>query len=54
VARTLRSREQIWSGWHAVFSQSAVPPGVEISAWAVDAKEAKLYRLKSTGRVLNP
>jgi hypothetical protein len=54
VARTLRSREKIWSGWHAVFSQSAVPPGGEISAWAVDAKEAKLYRLKSTGRVLNP
>jgi hypothetical protein len=54
VAGTLRSRDRIWSGWDTVFSQGAIPAGAEISAWAVDAKEAKLYRLKATGRVLNP
>ena len=32
-----------------VFSRDAVPPGAKISAWAVDAKGAKLYRLKETG-----
>jgi hypothetical protein len=54
VAGTLRSREQIWSGWRTVFSRGAIPAGAEISAWAVDAKEPKLYRLKTTGRVSNP
>ena len=54
VARTLRSDEQLWSGWRAVFARNTLPPGVEISAWGVDAKDAKLYRLKTQGRVLNP
>jgi hypothetical protein len=54
VARTLRCGEQLWSGWRAAFARNALPPGVEISAWAVDAKDAKLYRLKTQGRLLNP
>jgi hypothetical protein len=54
VARTLRSAEQLWSGWRVVFRGDALPKGAEISAWAVDAKEAKLYRLKTTERILNP
>lgn len=54
VARTLGSAEQLWSGWRVVFRGDAVPKGAELSAWAVDAKEAKLYRLKTSQRILNP
>ena len=53
VAKTLRSSEQLWSGWRAVFLQDAVPAGAEISAWAVDAKDAKLYRLQARERMFN-
>jgi hypothetical protein len=54
IARTLRSADQLWSGWRVVFRGDALPTGAEISAWAVDAKEAKLYRLKTKERILNP
>lgn len=54
VVRTLRSAEQMWSGWRVVFRGDALPKGAEISAWAVDSKEAKLYRLKTKERLLNP
>ncbi|MDP9097931.1 MAG: hypothetical protein M3N48_02930 [Verrucomicrobiota bacterium] len=54
VAKSLRSSEQLRSGWGAVFPRSAVPPGAEISAWAVDAKDAKLYRLEAPQRSFNP
>jgi hypothetical protein len=54
VARTLRSAEQLWSGWRVVFRGDALPKGAEISAWAVDAKDAKLYRLKMRDRIVNP
>jgi hypothetical protein len=54
VGRALRSAEQLWSGWRVVFRGDALPKGAEISAWAVDAKEAKLYRLKTRERILNP
>jgi hypothetical protein len=54
VARTLQSAEQLWSGWRVVFRGDALPKGAEISAWAVDAKEAKLYRLKTKEPILNP
>jgi hypothetical protein len=54
VAKTLRSTEQRWSGWRAAFPRDAVPPGAEISAWAVDAKDAKLYRLEARERMFNP
>lgn len=37
------------SGWRATFSRDAVPAGATISAWAVDAKDAKLFRLKEGG-----
>jgi hypothetical protein len=53
VAKTLRSSEQRWSGWRAVFPRDAVPLGAEISAWAVDVKEAKLYRLQAPQRLFN-
>ena len=44
--RLLRDREQLWSGWIAPFPAGAVPPGVKISAWAVEADDPKLYQLK--------
>jgi hypothetical protein len=54
VAKKFRSTEQLWSGWRAVFPRDVVPPGAEISAWAVDAKDAKLYRLQALQRLFNP
>lgn len=53
VARTLRSSEQLWSGWRAAFPRDAAPAAAEISAWAVDAKDAKLYRLQARERIFN-
>ena len=53
VVRVLRNGEQLWSGWRAAFAREAVPAGAEISAWAVDAKDAKLYRLKTGQRLSN-
>ena len=51
VVEALKNREQLWSGWRVAFSRDAVPSGAKISAWAVDAKGAKLYRLKEVGNV---
>jgi hypothetical protein len=51
VVETLGDREQLWSGWRVEFSRKAVPAGAKISAWAVDAKGAKLYRLKEAGNI---
>jgi hypothetical protein len=47
VVRVLGKRQYLWTGWHASFSADAAPPGRKISAWALDAREARLYRLKS-------
>jgi hypothetical protein len=47
VVRVLGKQQYLWTGWHASFPAGAVPPGKKISAWALDAKEARLYRLKS-------
>jgi hypothetical protein len=54
IAKTLGSADQLWSGWRAVFPRDGLPPGTEISAWAVDAKEAKLYRLQTQEPLFNP
>lgn len=48
VVLRLQDPEQQWSGWRASFPRNAVPSGAQISAWAVDAKDAKLYRLKES------
>jgi hypothetical protein len=53
VVTTLGLRDQLWSGWRAIFAPDAAPAGAEISAWAVDAKEPKLYRLKTQERIFN-
>jgi hypothetical protein len=46
VAQSLRDPEQLWTGWRTTLPRSLVPKGAKLSAWAVDAKDAKLYRLK--------
>jgi hypothetical protein len=53
VVGTIGDRDQLWSGWRVGFSRDAVPAGAKITAWAVDAKGAKLYRLKEAGNVSN-
>ena len=40
-----RSRDQLWAGWTATFSQRAIPAGAKPSFWAVDADEPMLYQL---------
>ncbi|MFL6589863.1 MAG: hypothetical protein ACJ8M4_06785 [Chthoniobacterales bacterium] len=47
VARVLKNREQVWSGWSAEFPVAAVPKGARLSAWGLDAKAVKLYRLNT-------
>lgn len=47
VVQTLQKPDQIWSGWRATFPRAAIPAGTKISVWALDAKEAKLYRLNA-------
>ena len=53
VVKVLGTSRFSWSGWGATFDRDAVPKGAEISAWAVDAKDAKLYRLKARERLFN-
>ncbi len=53
VAKSLNKPEQLWSGWRATFARKAVPVGAELSAWAIDAKDAKVYRLRTSIRMVN-
>lgn len=53
VVSALGSSDFFWSGWRATFDLAALPKGAEISAWAVDAKDGKLYRLKTKERLFN-
>ena len=48
VMNSLGDRDYELSGWRATFPRSSVPAGATLSAWAVDAKDAKLYRLQTT------
>ncbi len=48
VVGLLKDPELLWSGWRASFPRNTVPSGAQISAWAVDAKDEKLYRLKES------
>jgi hypothetical protein len=44
-----RGDQYKWSGWRRVIDIASVPKGVrEISAWAVDAESADVYRLPGT------
>ena len=47
VAKALHDPEQLWSGWRAEFPVAGLPAGARLSAWGVDAKAGKLYRLKT-------
>ncbi len=46
IVKRLGTMEQLWSGWTATFSQSAVPSGAKLSFWAIDADEPRLYQLE--------
>ncbi|MEY2490230.1 MAG: hypothetical protein QOC70_2172 [Verrucomicrobiota bacterium] len=45
TVKRFRSMDQLWAGWTATFSRSAIPAGAKLSFWAVDADELKLYQL---------
>ena len=45
VAEKLHDSRYRWTGWHAVYPANIVPPGARVSAWALDARDAKLYEL---------
>ena len=47
VAQALHNPEQLWAGWRAEFPVAGLPAGARLSAWGVDAKAGKLYRLKT-------
>ena len=47
VMQSLGDRDYELSGWRATFSRASIPAGATLSAWAVDAKDAKIYRLKT-------
>jgi hypothetical protein len=46
IVKRFKSMDQLWSGWSATFPRSAFPAGAQLSFWALDADEPKLYRLK--------
>ncbi|MEY2575596.1 MAG: hypothetical protein QOF80_1083 [Verrucomicrobiota bacterium] len=46
IVKRLRTMEQLWTGWSATLPRSAFPPGAQLSFWAVDADEPRLYQLK--------
>jgi hypothetical protein len=54
IVKRFRSMEQLWAGWTATFSRSAAPPGAQFSFWAVNADEAKLYRLEDKSVIRSP
>jgi hypothetical protein len=45
VVKRFRSMEQLWSGWSITFPKNAIPPGAQLSFWAVDADQPRLYEL---------
>lgn len=45
IVKRLGTMEQLWSGWSVTFPQSVVPANAQLSFWAVDADEPRLYRL---------
>lgn len=45
IVKRLRNIDLLWSGWTATFPRSLIPAGAKVSFWAVDADEAKLYKL---------
>lgn len=51
VARAFSDKRRLWTGWLATFSETAVPSNARISAWAVDASSAAMYRLNQNPAV---
>jgi hypothetical protein len=46
IVKRFHLMDQLWSAWSATFPRTAVPAGAELSFWAVDADEPRLYQLK--------
>ncbi|MDP9099330.1 MAG: hypothetical protein M3N48_10120 [Verrucomicrobiota bacterium] len=51
IVKRLRTMEQLWTGWSATLAQNAFPPGAQLSFWAVDADEPRLYQLRDESGV---
>src|SRR5205823_13993739 len=46
VARPTWPHDYLWSGWTATFPRAGIPANAQLSFWAVDADEPRLYRLE--------
>ena len=46
IVKRFHLMDQMWSEWSVTFPRTAVPAGAELSFWAVDADEPRLYQLK--------
>ena len=47
IVKHFHLMDQLWSGWSVSFPKAAAPPGAELSFWAVDADEPRLFQLKN-------
>lgn len=54
IVKRFRSMDQLWAGWTATFSRSSIPVGAQLSFWAINADEAKLYRLEDKSSSQSP
>jgi hypothetical protein len=54
TVKRFRSMDQLWAGWTATFSRSAIPAGATLSFWAVDADEPRLYQLGGQSSAKGP
>ena len=50
IARTNWPNDYLWSGWRVTLSRAAVPANANLTFWAIDADEPRLYRLEEKGR----
>ncbi|XWK90414.1 MAG: hypothetical protein U7127_10300 [Phormidium sp.] len=54
VAKAVKTRAYLMSGWHKTFPASRLPKGlVKINAWAFDTEKAKAYKVGGTHLVKN-
>jgi hypothetical protein len=54
IVKRFRSMDQLWAGWTATFARNAIPADAPLSFWAVNADEAKLYRLEDNASRRSP
>lgn len=51
IVKRLRSMDQLWSGWSVTLGRDAFPAEGQLSFWAVDAEEPRLFRLEDESAV---